>query len=178
MEDFELLENDLDSEFDKKVIELISANKFILLFILSFGLYGIWWMYKSWKFFKEKEALDIMPVARAIFAIIFTFSLFEEIQKYSKSKGYGKSFSSIGLFIAFLLINISSKLPDPYWLISLLSFIPLIQPLKALNFAIANSENYNGIEQIGFNPRQILIIICGAIFWALVLIGLSLPGEY
>ena len=31
--------------------KIISLNKFILLSIISFGLYEIWWIYKAWEFF-------------------------------------------------------------------------------------------------------------------------------
>ena len=58
--------------------QIISLNKFIFLSIISFGTYEIWWIYKAWKFFQQKEGLDIMPAARAIFSIIFLNTLFNK----------------------------------------------------------------------------------------------------
>jgi len=60
-----------DSDNNKIEIELINVPKFILLHVLSGGLYGLWWIYKSWKFFKVKEASDIWPIPRAIFSFFF-----------------------------------------------------------------------------------------------------------
>ena len=51
--------------------KIISLNKFIYLSIISFGVYEIWWIYKAWRFYQQKEKLDIMPVARTIFSIFF-----------------------------------------------------------------------------------------------------------
>jgi hypothetical protein len=55
------------SEIDEQ--KIISLNKFIFLSIISFGAYEIWWIYKAWKFYQQKENLDIMPAARALFSI-------------------------------------------------------------------------------------------------------------
>lgn len=164
--------NELSEE--REVIETLNVNKFILLNVLTLGLYGIWWMYKSWRFFKEKDKLDIMPAMRAIFAIFFTHSLFEKILKYANSKGFPDTYSSSGLFIGFILLNFMSRLPDPFWLVSIFAFLCLIPPFKALNYAIEQSDDYQVIEQTSFNNRQMVLIVLGAIFWILILVGLFL----
>ncbi|WP_271784428.1 hypothetical protein [Aquimarina algiphila] len=167
-------------EIDKtelKEFELLSIQKFIILSVLSLGLYEVWWIYKSWRFFRDKDNLDIMPAARAIFAIFFLNSLFEKIQDFSKSKGYTKTFSSIGYFIGFIGLNFASKLPDPYWLISFLSMFFLIPALESLNYGIKNSGEYKVIENGKYNYRQISIIIIGSIIWILVLIGMFVPIQ-
>lgn len=179
MENNQLLDADLTPEEndERQTIELLSDTQFTVLNVASFGLYGVWWMYKSWKFFKEKDGLDIMPAARAIFAIIFTFSLFEKIQNYAQANGYTSVYSSGGLFGAFFVLNLLSRLPDPYWLISLFAFACLIPPFNALNYAIANSAHYNGVEQGGYNSRQTVVLVLGGLFWILVLVGLFYPIE-
>ena len=142
----------------KEIIKLLSPTKFIILSILSLGLYEIWWMYKSWKFFKEKDVLDIMPVARAIFTLLFTYQLFEKIQDFAKSNGYASSYSSGLLFVFFVILNILGRLPEPFWLISLLSVVCIIPSLNAFNYAVLHSEEYHGIEREGFNSKQIIIL--------------------
>jgi len=140
-------------------------------------LYGVWWIYKSWRFFKEKDNLSIMPVARAIFSIFFTHALFEKILHYAKLNDYKKNYSSTGLFVGYIIFNIAGRLPVPYTLISILSFLFLLQPFEALNNAILNSENYRGEIQSNLNTRQIFMVICGIILWMLMMIGLFLPEE-
>lgn len=52
---------------EKIVFEKIDTLIFTVLFITSFGLYGLWWMYKSWKLFNDKDKIDIMPAMRTLF---------------------------------------------------------------------------------------------------------------
>jgi len=172
MDSNEILDSNLDFDVNKKEIALLSTTQFMVLYILSFGLYGIWWMYKSWKFFKEKDHLDIMPAARAIFAVIFIYSLFERIKQYAQTNGYTNDFSILLCVIGFILLNALSRLPDPYWLVSFLGGFFLIAPLNAMNYAIKHSDDFKGVDQQGFNSRQYAIILIGSIFSILVLIAL------
>jgi len=165
--------NLLDSGFiEGEEREIISTNNFVILFFVTFGIYGIWWMYKSWRFFQEKDNLDIMPAMRAIFAIFFLYGLFERIQAFAHSKGYTNSYNSVVLFVGFILLNLLARLPDPMWVISILAFVCLIPPFNALNFAMINAEEIRARERDGFNQRQLVLVILGLFMWFLVVIGL------
>ena len=115
-----------------------------------------------------------MPAARALFSIFFLNSLFNKILEFAKEKGYNDNYSPTTLFIGFIIGNILAKLPDPFWLISILSFIFYIPPFKALNFAKQNSTDIIVSEQTSFSSRQIALIVIGVIFWALVLMGMTM----
>lgn len=118
----EILDLNITDESNSKTeIELVDGTKVLILSLVSFGLYGIWWIYKSWRFFKEKDGLDIMPAARAIFSIFFLYSLFENIQTYARSNGYKKSYSSGTLFAGQIIFGLASRLPAPFWLVSVVS---------------------------------------------------------
>lgn len=163
-----------ETETEATKIEIVTLQKFIILSIISFGLYPIWWMYKTWKFFKEKDNLDIMPVPRAIFAIFFLNGLFNRIQDFAGSKGYTKTFSSVGCFLGVIGFNFAGKLPEPYFLISFLSFLFFLPGVEALNHGIRNSVAFDVRETESFNARQLILLILGGIFWVLVLMGLSM----
>jgi len=171
----EILDNDnLDKNNDVEVQQIISLEKFIFLSIVSFGAYEIWWIYKGWRFYQQKEKLDIMPAARAIFSIFFLNTLFNKTLEFAKEKGYNQSYSSMSLFIGFIAGNLLAKLPDPFWLISILSFVFLIPPFKALNYAKQNSTDLIVTEQTSFSGRQIALIVIGLVFWGLLLLGLNM----
>lgn len=155
---------------------IISLSKFIILCIASFGTYIIWWIYKSWRFFQQKENADLMPALRALFSIFFLNSLLNRILEFAKDKGYKGNYSSILLFIAFIICNLLSRLPAPFYLISIFSFIFLIPAFNALNYAKRNSTDFVVTEQPSFNGRQIGLIVFGLIFWCLVLLGLSIEN--
>ena len=74
--------------------ELVSVNNFIILFFLTMGLYGAWWMYKAWRYFKKIDNSDIMPAMRTIFSIFYLYGLMQRIQEFAHSKGYNQSYSS------------------------------------------------------------------------------------
>ena len=166
--DFSLPNNDES----KPEYEIVGLYKFFLLSILSLGLYQLWWTYKAWKFFKEKESLDVSPVARAIFAIFFFHSLFEKIKTYANVYGYGASYTSGLLVAAIFILNILSRLPDPFWMLSVASVFCFIPPVSALNYAVQNSKEYAVVINNGLNYRQLALVIVGAIFWILIIIGL------
>lgn len=159
---------------DVETQHIISLNKFIFLSIISFGTYEVWWMYKAWRFFKQKEKLDILPAARAIFAIFYLNSLFNRILNLAKEKGYKENYSGSSLFVGFIITNLLSKLPDPFWMVSIISFVFIIPPFKALNYAKESSDDLTVIDQTSFSTRQILLSIGGLIFWVLVIIGFTM----
>lgn len=172
---------DLDFQTEsgnKKEVTTVDSSRFLLLYILSFGLYGIWWMYKAWRFFKEKDSLDIMPVPRAIFSIFFVYSLFERIIDYADENNADvKPYSSGLLTTGFIVLNMLSRLPDPYWLIAFCAGLCFLQPINVFNMAITNSDKYRHRKNTGMSPGQIVIVIVGSLWWLLVLIGLFMPVE-
>lgn len=65
--------NDLtdNSTDDENALEYfpVSEGKLITLYIISFGLYGVYWFYMNWKLQQAKMDKKIFPVMRAIFSI-------------------------------------------------------------------------------------------------------------
>lgn len=154
--------------------KIISLNKFIFLCFITFGLYTIWWIYKAWVFFRQKEQTDIIPAARTIFGIVFNYELLTKILRYAKEKGYEGSYSPLLLYIGLVVIQLLSRLPDPYWLISILSFVFLIPAHNAFNYAKQNSTGFTVTEQTTFSSRQIVLIVVAAVCWALSISGFLL----
>jgi hypothetical protein len=173
----QILDSEIHIDVDKTNVELVDVNRFILLYIFSMGLYFLWWMYKSWRFFKEKDGEDIMPAVRAVFGIIFMYPLFERIQHFASESHYTRKFSSGLLTFAIIIIGlVGSKLPDPFWLVTYTVALLAIAPVSAMNFAIANSGRYNAIYGT-LNARQIGILVVGSILWLIVLAGFFIPPD-
>ncbi|UTN87968.1 DUF4234 domain-containing protein [Pseudomonas aeruginosa] len=49
-----------------------SLGKMSVLFLVTLGLYGVYWMYKHWKAQQPQMEQRISPVWRAIFGIFFS----------------------------------------------------------------------------------------------------------
>ena len=86
----------------------VSEGKLITLYILSFGLCGIYWFYKNWKLQQPKIDKKILPVMRAIFSIFFTHSLFNRINKSAEHLEEKHKFNAnllATLFVAAIIIG-------------------------------------------------------------------------
>ena len=166
--------DDNNASTHQPVIEtqyIISVGKFALLSVLTFGLYNLWWTYKEWRFFQEKENQDLAPAIRAIFGVVFLIPLFTRIKNFAKRSGYAKTFSPVAIYLCYLLVAIFAYLPIPLSLVGIFSFLILITPFKALNYAKLQNPIYNAVEQGPFNGRQICLIVFGSIFWLVVLLS-------
>lgn len=166
----ETIKNDIAELItDVEEQHIISVEKFVLLSVLTLGLYEVWWMYKAWRFFQQQEKSDISPAARAIFSLFFLYSLMEKILEYAKEKGYSENYSVIALFLGYIAVNLVGYLPDPFWICCSLSVIVFIPPLKALNYAKSNSKGLLVTEQTSFNTRQTVLLVIGAFVWGCIL---------
>jgi len=155
---------------------VFSTNKFIILSILTFGLYTVWWAYKAWLFFQQKDELEIMPAIRAYFGVIFLIPLTNRILDYAKQKGYQNKYSPILIFVCFVVCSLLGYLPQPFWLIAYLNVVFLIPPFKALKFAKQNSQEITVIKQSSFSKRQIFLIVIGATCWIFLILGLLIEN--
>lgn len=178
MKSNEILDYEYAEASDLPKVVLINPLKFSILAFLSLGIYCIWWMYKVWKFFKEKNRLSIYPAVRAILSIFFLVTLLHIIQNYARRNGYSSTYSSVGLYVLFIGMNLISQLAEPLELVSVFSFVALLPAVKAFNYSIRHSDQYFALEKSGFNTRQLIIVILGSLLWLLIFIGLLLPEEF
>ena len=61
---------------------------FLLLSLLTGGLYRVYWLYRNWKAIKKADKSDISPFWRAIFAIFFINEFFQHVCESAKELGY------------------------------------------------------------------------------------------
>lgn len=149
---------------------VIAPLHFILLSLATLGLYAVWWQYKCWKYFKEREGSDTIPVARAIFFLFFGIELFSRIAIYCKEYNHRVSYQPVAIWAMCVVLNLVSCLPVPYMWVSLLGFVPFLLPVREFNFYFTG--NKNGYIEDKLNDRQILLLVLGGIFWLLIMASL------
>ena len=140
----------------------VAVWKFALLSILTVGTYDIIWFYKNWKFIKERDGSDIMPFWRAIFGVLWCFPLAKDIRQHSPEPAPGYLGA---LPLAYLAFHLCWKLPEPWWLISMFSFIPLavlVLQVHRINSTRGSRAPYYG--RIGLGA------VTGMVVGALVLV--------
>jgi hypothetical protein len=152
---------------------LISPTKFTILCVLSVGLYGLWWQYKTWRFFKQWQQTDEWPVARAIFSL-FTFNgLLQRINEFAYANGdYTPLPNVTGLTAGYVILNLCGRLPDPFWLLSLGAIGFVVPAFRAFRNVMLDAPDYGGYNQKSFSGRQWVALSVGVLCWGLVFAGL------
>jgi hypothetical protein len=161
---------------DKYVFFPVSITKLVLMSIFTLGLYDIYWFYKNWQVIKEREDRDLMPVWRALFTIFFCYQCFGRIEDGAKAQGITSALPAGFLAAIFILVVLTGNLPDPYWLISLLTVLPIISAqitANRVNAAVTPSHNINAT----YSGWNIAAIIFGGLFLMLIIIGFFLVSD-
>lgn len=155
--------------------KILPIWKFILLCVITFGFYELFWFYKTWKFLKEKNNLDISPFWRTFFSGLYAGSNAKYVLNLVKTVNYQNEYSPTLIGISYIILNVFWRLPEPYWLLSFFSFLPMIPMVKAMNF-YWQYENPN-LPLKKFSWWQIILIISGIIFLILMLIGIFFSEQ-
>jgi hypothetical protein len=111
----------------------VSKPKLAVLSLVTFGLYEIYWFYKNWKLVKIRTGQNIRPFWRAVFAIFYCYSLFKSVKQSANSLGIPCQMSPGLLTCAYIVLSAMWDLPDPFWLVSLLAFLPLVSVQGVIN---------------------------------------------
>lgn len=153
--------------------KIIPIWRFILLSIITFGIYELVWFYKNWKFLKVEQNLKITPILRTIFSIIFAWSFAWYLKTFLKEKNISAKFSPTLIGIYYFIIAILWKLPDPYSLITIFSFMPLLPLVNSMNKFWQSQEQ--NLAQKKFTWWQIILIIIWIIIILLYVFAAFLP---
>src|SRR5690606_2346000 len=110
----------------------VSPPKFIAMFLLTLGIYGVYWFYKNWRYVKLRDQSSIMPVARGIFSLFWYYPLYEDLREDSIRR-YGKPLLpplAVGgvLAVAYLLFSLADGFSD-YQLALTVPVVLLLLPL-------------------------------------------------
>jgi len=150
----------------------VSVPKFLIMSLVTLGLYHVYWAYKNWVRIKAQSDASIMPWARALFLGIWNFPLFDSVQTRAATEEIPVGWNYIVLGVGVLIFALTSRLPGGIAIISLLSFIPYL-PVVATIVRI-NAKHAATVAEPP-NDRFTGINIAGIIFGGLIL-ALALVG--
>jgi hypothetical protein len=174
-------QGDQPAEISGPMFLYIPIGRLVFMGIISLGIYDAYWIYKNWKFIKERDGMDIQPFWRGVFGIFFCHKLLRAIRDDQQANAIAPgTFSAGGLATGWVILvvvgNISGRIPDPiialpfFFLVSLsfLFFIPVQNYINKVN------ESLN--QPVKFNPwstGHIVCLVLGVLFWPLVIIGFA-----
>ena len=154
----------------------VSTTKFVVMSIATFSLYQVYWFYKHWKLFKDREGSSIVPVARAFFSVFFVYSLFGKIRDEAERVGVEPAANVGAAAIGWIVLTLIGNFSDKYFLISFLSVFCMV-PIQAC----ANRINQHVSPDHDPNSRitgwNIFWIVVGLLVIALSMIGAFLPEQ-
>lgn len=149
----------------------VGTFKFAVLSFSTFSIYYFYWCYRNWVRVKQRTGEPMSPILRTFFTPIFLFSFTTRVHDDATARGESPSWPPILMAGLHLALWMGGRLPDPWWLISLLSFVPLVpvvRTVQAINARSDATEARNDDLSIG----NILTIIVGELVLLLVVIGM------
>jgi hypothetical protein len=164
---------------------VVSVTKLIILFLGTFGIYGVYWFYKHWERQKNALRLDIWPIARGIFSIFFTHSLFKAIHLSARQQNLNPSWDPSTQATIYVVLVVVSRVVERATNLStgialnlvsmglaLSCLFPLISAQQVANTASGDPEARSNSKLTAGN---IVWLLLGLAFWALVLVGIVMP---
>ena len=155
----------------------VSTTKFIVMSLLTAGLYEIYWFYKNWKYIKIRTRAKIRPFWRTVFSIFYCYPLFKHIQESGNSHGSRSDINPGGLAAGYIVLTMLHRLPDPFWLVSLLAFVPLIPvqgAINSINATVAPKADRNG----KFSVANIVAMLLGSLLLVFVTLDMMFPSSF
>ena len=180
-----------ESETSSQSYYVVSPAKFLALMIGTVTLYSLYWFYRQWAAIKRQDRSDIWPVARTIFAIFFTHSLFNRIDSDLRLRGGQSAWSPVAtatVYVASVVVtrildNVSARsesLGLPLAIIGFLLIVPTVWSLYSAQRVINQAENNeSGRSNANFTAANIVWLIVGAMVWLLAFFGLyaTMAGD-
>jgi hypothetical protein len=161
----------------------IPVRRLLFMSLITLGLFEVYWVYRNWKYLKERDGLDIRPFWRAIFSIFFIYKILKEIKHDKNLNSIGKAgFSPGGLATGWIILkflgNILSRADDITVnlfgiLLSAPSFLFLLPAqnfINRINEARPSKPNYSP-----WSVGHAVFLVIGVILVGLVLIGTLVP---
>ncbi len=167
---------------------VVSAGKFLALYLATLGLYGIYWFYRHWRAIRLSHRPGIWPLPRALFAIVFAFPLFRHIFDRARARGLESGLPATACALVYAVFEIggnSTELLARFdlddFVITLVSFgcmlvvaVTLLYVQRHANHACGDTRGSGNRRFTGWN---LLWILLGMVSWAMLVVGLLLIYE-
>ena len=178
------------TDTEKKDIQFfpVSEGKLITLYILSLGLYGVYWFYKNWKLQQPLMDKKIYPVWRAIFSIFFTHALFRRINEQAtdlKKKHQFNANTLATFFVATIIVShimdrlsthsttfegmISSTVIITSLVLLCLSVYPMVKVQATVNRINGDMLGYLNHK---YSLGNYALIVFGVLLWLMIAVGI------
>ncbi|WP_432467245.1 DUF3857 domain-containing transglutaminase family protein [Agarivorans sp. Z349TD_8] len=143
----------------------VSIVKLALMWVLSFGLYAVYWFYQNFQYIKQQEQNASMPWARACFSIFWYYPLWRKLKTDNEQRFTQSHLPNKWLAILLALIYSASGfiINTDYWqLLSLLLSVALVIPLANYILFINGPDSAAMLRNSKWRFRHYLLTILTA----------------
>lgn len=173
---------------------VVSLNKLTVLFLLTLGMYQIYWNFKNWDLYRNRSKYEeglvkgVWPVPRSLFPQFFTHSLFYKVQDHAtaNSRALVWNIDTNATLVVFLtiIVAVSSRLFDkeigsPYTgMVVVVSIVLTMFAYRSAQRQInAACGDPLGRSNQHYTPANWAWIVTGGILITLIVIGLTMSPE-
>jgi hypothetical protein len=157
----------------------IPVARLILMSIVSFGLYQAYWIYRNWRYVKDRAGLAIRPFWRGVFCVFYCHSLLRRIHEDDEARAVQlPSFSPGTLATAWVVLVIAANLVSraPGVAASMVaafipSFLCLVPVQRYVNEV--SERRSPGCLYHRWSSGHFVFLFLGVALWAVLLGGLG-----
>lgn len=171
----------LKSEFGPPFF-VTSLRKLCVLFVLTWGMYAVYWSYKQWFSQRRHAGTRVVPIGRAIFYVFFIHGLFELINERLKKQelAYWHYDSAAHWFVGLTVLMVVADLfiyraaSQPLWVLPLTAMVltgkvvALAAMQRQANLASSDPKGESNDSLSGWNW---VFIVLGGVYWTLAILG-------
>ena len=157
----------------------ISIARLIAMSIASFGLYEAYWIYKNWRYIKERDHLNIRPFWRGWYGIFYCHQLLRRIHEDVDARAVElPTFTPGRLATGWVILIVTSYVisRQPGIVASMLSaFIPSFLCLVPVQNYVnrVNRKRVPSQQYAGWSAGHVVCLVFGIVVWVLLLVGLG-----
>lgn len=155
---------------------LISPARIVLLSILTLGLYTTYWLYKTWKHYKEHTGAQVNPIWHGLTSFVPVYGSF---RAHAHLRTFGELASGAGLMVpfspglAFFALLVGWFGVFVFWsvpLTLLLQIVSIVAQMYMLLHAQPRINYYwdqtygSRLRGIGIGKGEVLVVIFGLLF--------------
>jgi hypothetical protein len=144
----------------------ISVWKLAVMSLATAGIYELFWFYRHWQSIRERTGERLSPPLRALFNIVFAYTLFRRIGDEAPPG----QVAPLLLALVFVAVGVASllPLPEPWSFVGLLAILPLLEVQAQANKVNA-VRTPEAATNSTFTRANVLGLTCCAAAWTLAI---------